>query len=182
MHKIALSFAACLMALVATGAHAQNLWKWRDASGQLHITDTAPPAGTPAKNILRAPPGAVPAAAPALSPLGSGTGTGAVPAAAADPAAAASTAGETALEKKKKAADKERADKDKADRAAIDAKNAAIRKDNCARAQAALPGLQNGQRIAKINGKGEREVLDDAGRAEEVKHTQEVIATNCGAQ
>ena len=183
MQKIALSFAACLMALAATGAHAQNLWKWRDASGQLHITDKAPPAGTPAKNILSAPPGAAPAAAPLLTPLGSGPAPGAAPApaAATDPAAAASTAGETALDKKKKAADKERADKDKTDRAAVDAKNAAIRKDNCARAQAALPGLQNGARIARINDKGEREVLDDTGRAAEIKRTQDVIASNCGA-
>jgi len=182
MQKIALSFAACLMALAATGAHAQNLWKWRDASGQLHITDTAPPAGTPAKNILSAPPGAVPAAAVQLTPLGSGPAPGTAPAAAADPAAAASKAADAALDKKKKVADKERADKEAADRAAIDAKNAAIRKDNCARAQTAMKGLQTGMRIARINDKGEREVLDDAGRAEELKHTQEVIAANCGAQ
>jgi hypothetical protein len=180
MQKIALSFAAGLLALAATGAHAQGLWKWRDASGQMHVSDTAPPAGTPAKNIISSPAGASPAAAPVLTPLGSGPAPGAAPAAAADPAAAASTAAESALDKKKKAADKDKADKDKADNAAVEAKNAAIRKDNCARAQSALPGLQNGARIAKINDKGEREVLDDAGRAAELKRTQDVIASNCG--
>jgi hypothetical protein len=182
MQKIALSFAACLLALAATGAHAQGLWKWRDASGQMHISDKAPPAGTPAKNIISSPGGAAPAAAPVLTPLGAAPAPGDARAAAAEPAAAASTASESALDKKKKAADKDKADKEKADRAVVDAKNAAIRKDNCTRAQAALPGIQNGSRIARVNANGEREVLDDAGRAQELKRTQEVISTNCGAQ
>ena len=177
MQKIALPLAACLLAFAASGAQAQTLWKWRDASGQMHVSDTAPPAGTPAKNILSAPPGMMPTA-PVLTVATPG---GAASAAAAAPVVAAASSGDSALEKKKKAADAERTAKEKADRDAIDAKNAAIRKDNCSRAKAALPGLQGGQRIARINDKGEREVLDDAGRAEEVKRTQDVIASNCGA-
>jgi hypothetical protein len=171
MHKTALPFIACLLALAAAGAHAQALWKWRDASGQLHITDTAPPPGTPKKDILSGPPGGV-AVPAALTPRAAAT---------ADAPAEPASAGESALEKRKKAADQEKADKDKADRAALEAKNAAIRKDNCARAQAALGPLQDGQRLARINDKGEREILDDAGRAAEIKRTQDVIASNCGA-
>jgi hypothetical protein len=173
MQKTALSLAACLLALAAAGVHAQALWKWRDASGQLHISDTAPPPGTPAKNILSSPPGGV-VPPPALTPKAAGSS-------AADAAVDAGSAGESALDKKKKAADKEKADKDKADRAAIDAKNAAVRKDNCARAQNALQALESGQRIARMNDKGEREFLDDAGRAAETKHAQDAIAANCGA-
>ena len=176
MQKTALSLAPCLLALAATGAHAQSLWKWRDASGQMHISDTAPPAGTPAKNIISGPPGMV-NQAPVLT-----VATPGAPAASAAPAEkpAASSAAETALDKKKKAADQEKADKDKADRAALDARNAAIRKDNCARAQSALATLQSGVRIGRTNAKGEREILDDAGRADEVKHAQEGVAANCG--
>ena len=55
MQKIALPFVACLLALAAAGAHAQTLWKWRDAVGPMHISDTAPPAGTPARNIISGP-------------------------------------------------------------------------------------------------------------------------------
>ena len=165
MQKIALPLAACLLALAAAGAHAQSLWKWRDASGQLHIGDTPPPPGTPAKNILGSPSGA---AAPVLT----------MPAA--TPAAASAPAGDSALEKRKKAAEQEKTDKDKADRAELEAKNAAIRKDNCARAQAGLKPLQEGQRVARTNDKGEREVLDDAGRATEIKHLQDAVAANCG--
>ena len=164
MQKIALSFAAGLLALAATGAHAQAFWKWRDASGQMHIGDTPPPPGTPAKNIISGPSAgtspvlAAPIAAPASAP-----------------------AGDSTLEKRKKLADQEKADKDKADRAELDAKNAAIRKDNCTRAQTMLGPLQDGQRVTRINANGEREVLDDTGRAAEIKHVQDAIASNCGA-
>ena len=177
MQKIALSLAAGLLAFAALGADAQTLWKWRDASGQMHISDTPPPPGTPTKNIVSGPPSGTPPSPVVTTTSSSSTTTTTT----ADPAATAASAGETALDKKKKAADKEKADKDKADRAAVDAKNAAIRKDNCARAQASLAGLQSGQRIAKINANGEREVLDDAGRADEIKRTQDVVSTNCSA-
>lgn len=177
MQKIALSLAAGLLAFAAAGADAQTLWKWRDASGQMHISDTPPPAGTPVKNIVSGPPAGTPPSPVVTTPSSSSTTTTTT----ADPAAAAASAGETVLDKKKKAADKERADKEKADRAAVDAKNATIRKDNCTRAQASLAGLQSGQRIARINANGEREVLDDAGRAEEIKRTQDVVSSNCAA-
>ncbi|MDP9125177.1 MAG: DUF4124 domain-containing protein [Pseudomonadota bacterium] len=174
MQKTALPFVACLLALAAVGAQAQTLWKWRDAAGQLHISDTAPPAGTPARNIISGPPGGVPVAPVLKTTTQSTTST----TTAADSAASGA---ETALDKKKRAADKERADKAKADRAAVDAKNLAIRQDNCSRARAGLAGIQSGQRMARFNDKGEREVLDDAGRAEELKRAQELIASNCGA-
>jgi hypothetical protein len=169
MQKTALPFAACLLAFAVAGAHAQPLWKWRDASGQVHISDTAPPPGTPAKNIISGPPGGV---APPPSSLS------AAPAASA-PASAPAAA--SALDKKKAAADQAKADKEKADHAAADAQNAAIRKDNCARAQTSLAGLQSGQRVATFNDKGERSIMDDSARAAETKRTQDAVAANCGA-
>ena len=168
MQKTALPLIACLLAFAALGAQAQSLWKWRDASGQLHISDTPPPSATPAKDILSTPRGAT--GAPALSPKVD------------TPAAPAST-GESALDKKKKAVDaqkQQQADKDKADHDAAIAKNEATRKDNCARAQSNLQALQGGQRMAKFNDKGEREILDDSARAAEIKHTQDSVSSNCG--
>ena len=170
MQKTALPFVACLLALAVTGAHAQSLWKWRDASGQLHISDTAPPPGTPARNIISGPAGGVvvPAAlTPAEAP--------------APAASAAAPAASSALEKKKAAADKEKADKEKADHDAAVAKNDAIRKDNCARAQTALATMQSGQRIATIDSKGERQIMDDDARAAEIKRLQQAVSANCGA-
>ena len=169
MQKTALPLAACLLAFAAAGAHAQTLWKWRDASGQMHISDTAPPPGTPAKNIISGPPTGLPqpaSLAPAAAPASTAT--------------AAAPAASSALEKKKAAADKEKADQAKADHDAAAAKTEAMRKDNCARGQASLTELQSGLRMARLNDKGEREVLDDSARAAEIKHTQDVIASNCG--
>ncbi|MBW8757350.1 MAG: DUF4124 domain-containing protein [Burkholderiales bacterium] len=172
MQKTALSLAACVLALAAAGAHAQALWKWRDASGQLHISDKAPPPGTPAKDILAAPPGGVLPPPAALIPK---------PASAAEAPAAGGSAAESALDRRKKAVDQEKADREKAERARLEASNAAIRKDNCARAQGALHTLQAGGRMARMNDKGEREFLDDAARADETKRAQDAIAANCGA-
>jgi len=166
MQKTALSLAACLLAFAA-GAQAQSLWKWRDASGQLHISDTAPPPGTPAKNIISGPGGG---AAPVLSPK-------------VDAPSAPASAGDSALDKKKKAIDKDKADqaaKEKADHDAAVAKNEAVRKDNCTRAQASLQALQSGQRMARFNDKGEREIMDDDARAAEMKRTQDAVASSCG--
>ena len=46
------------MVLLATGlsAVAQSVtWKWRDKSGQIHISDMPPPADVPEKSILQRP-------------------------------------------------------------------------------------------------------------------------------
>ena len=178
MQKIALSLAAGLLALAAAGADAQTLWKWRDASGQMHISDTPPPPGTPARNIVSGPPIGTPLS-PGVSTTSSSSSSSTTTTTTA--AAPAASAGDSALDKKKKAADKEKADKEAADRAAVDAKNASIRQENCSRAQAALSGLQSGQRMARTNANGEREVLDDTARAEEIKRTQDVVSNSCGA-
>jgi hypothetical protein len=178
MQKIALPFVACLLAIAVSGAHAQALWKWRDASGQLHISDTAPPPGTPAKNIISSPGGGAQSTA-TLTTTTSSTSTTTTTAATA-PDAAGSSSTDTDLEKRKKAADKDKAEKDKADRAALAQKTEAIRKDNCTRAQVAAASLESGTRIARTGANGEREFLDDTQRATELKRAQDIFASNCG--
>jgi Domain of unknown function (DUF4124) len=170
MQKIALPLVACLLAIAASGAHAQSLWKWRDASGQLHISDTAPPPGTPAKNIISSPAGAPVTLTTATSSTSTTTSTVATP-----PAASGAPAPETELEKRKKAAEKEKADRD-----ALAQKNDAIRKDNCTRATNDAASIQSGVRIATTNAQGERGFLDDAQRAAELRRVQDIAAANCG--
>jgi hypothetical protein len=58
-------------------------------------------------------------------------------------------------------------------------KEAAQRAENCARAKSHLNALSDGMRIARTNDKGEREVLDDKGRAEEMQRARQVIASDC---
>jgi hypothetical protein len=168
MPKIALPLAACLLAVAATGASAQSFWKWRDSSGQIHLSDTPPPATVPAKDILQRAAGTPAAPAPGTTPAPAATAASGVAAVDAD------------LQKKKAKADQEKADKAAADKAALDQKNAAIRADNCQRAQQQAKALDSGVRIARMDAKGEREYLDDATRASERKRAQDIISQNCG--
>ena len=148
------------LAMFATAAQAQ--WTWRDKEGRITASDLPPPRDVPDKDILTRPaPRIVARPAPATS------------AAASNPVAPAPV--ERELEARKKAAEAERAAQTKTD----DAKQAAARADNCRRARAQLAAMDSGQRIARLNDKGEREVLDDKGRAEESRRAREVMASDC---
>jgi hypothetical protein len=156
-----LSIAIAALAF-ATPAHAQ--WKWRDAGGRVTISDTPPPAGIPEKDVLQRPTPQRRAGAPA--PAAS---------AASAPAATPVSALESEVEARKRKAEEEQKAKDKA----LEAENAAKRADNCARARAHLRALDDGLRIARVNDKGEREILDDKGRAAEAQRARAVIASDC---
>ena len=169
MPKIALPLAACcLLAAVATGASAQSFWKWKDAAGQIHLSDIAPPATVPAKDILQRPAGGVASTAPVAAP-------------AAAPASGPPNAVDAELQKRKAKADKDKADQAAADKAVADQKRTAQRADNCRRAQQSVQAFDSGVRIAQMNAKGEREYLDDKQRAAERQHAQEGVTQNCGA-
>jgi hypothetical protein len=164
--------AALLLAglgLVNTSAHAGMQWKWRDASGAIQYSDRPPPPGTPESAILSRPAGA---RAHAPKPADAASDPNAAPSAA-QPAGV--KASDPELEAKRKKAEDEKAAKQKAD----DEKIAKQKADNCQRARNYQRTLQDGIRIVRANDKGEREVLDDKGRADEMQRTQESIQANC---
>ncbi len=149
-------------------------WVWVDSSGNKVFSDTAPPPGTPEKNILRSP-GAVRQAAP----------TAADSAAAGQPAAQATdapkvTGRDEQLEAKKKQAEKQAQDAAQAKKKAEDDRIAAARAGNCDRAKRAKATLDSGMRIATTNAKGEREIMDDKARAAELQRIDGVIRSDCG--
>lgn len=158
--------ALMLLAAAAAGP-AQAQWKWRDANGQIHASDLPPPREVPDKAILQRPnsPASKALLAPAPTPTASAPLAVAPPKVAVDPE----------LEARKKRADTEAAAKAKAE----EDKLAQGRAENCKRARAHVATLESGQRIARPNDKGEREFLDDAGRADEVRRAREVIAGDC---
>lgn len=173
MPKIVPLLAASLLAFAAAGACAQQIWKWRDAVGQLHISDTPPPPGTPAKNVVQRPDGL-----PALRDNAVNSAPASTPASASSPAAGGIDAD---LQKKKAKIEHDKADAVAAEKARIDKANAAARADNCRNAQQAARTMQSGQRITQINAQGEREFLDDAQIAAQGKKAQEAVAQNCGS-
>jgi hypothetical protein len=58
-------------------------------------------------------------------------------------------------------------------------KIAAQKADSCTRARNQLLGLNEGLRVASVNSKGEREVLDDKGRADETQRVKAIIKADC---
>ncbi|ARU06764.1 hypothetical protein CCO03_09710 [Comamonas serinivorans] len=194
------------LCLVSAQAFAQ--WQWVGSDGRKVFSDRPPPADVPESRILKAPGEVTPrvstgkAAAPAgpAAPAISGRKTANTPqygdikpeeprkapnAAAApasgaasapakpDPAAAAK---QKALEDKAKQAEAAEAAKRKAEEERV----ASVRAENCRRAQDARNSLASGMRLAKVNDKGERIVLDDAARASELQRAEGIIASDCG--
>lgn len=165
--------AALLLAVAAasftTPADAQ--WRWRDASGRINASDRPPPKEVPDKDILSRPqPAQRRAAAVAESPSAPASGA---------PVAASASAPANGL-KAQVDAQRKRAEQEQAARAkAEEARLAAQRAENCRRARAHAAAIESGQRLARTNERGEREVLDDRGRAEELRSARAVIASDC---
>ena len=161
-----------------TAAHAQ--YQWVDKDGRRVFSDRPPPADVAPKNIVSQPRGSTAAvvrsapAAPANEPAAGEASVAAKPAAPA--ASAAPGAGvDKALEEKKKQAEAAEAAKKKAEEQKI----AAAKADNCKRAMNAKSSLDSGMRMARMNDKGEREVLDDKMRAEEMKRARDLANADC---
>lgn len=158
-----------LLALAASPAQAGMQWKWRDASGAIQYSDRPPPPGTPDSAILTRP---TPSSRQVRVVDAASGASGAAPSSA---PAAAKTA-DPELEARRKKSEEERVARQKAE----DDKQAKVRADNCERARGYERSLKDGMRIARTNDKGEREILDDKARNEELQRTQETIQSNCG--
>jgi len=155
-----------LAALFTSPAEAAAQWKWRDAQGQIQYSDRPPPPGVLDKDILGRPSGSARAAQ-------------ALPSAPVPPPSAAPLPGLKAsdpeLEARKRKAD---AEKEAANKAA-EAQQAKKRAENCEQARNYQRSLDSGMRIARTQANGEREILDDAARAQESARNREVLNSNC---
>lgn len=167
----------------AIPAAAMAQWQWLDKDGRKVFSDRAPPADIPANRILKQPGAASTGpiiSSPAAETAAGGTSApaaGNVAVAAPAPTASApKLAGKDAsLEAKKKEMEAAQAKKRKEE----DEKLLAMRADSCKRAKLSKAHFDSGVRIARTNEKGEREFLDDAQRAVEVKRVEGIIAKDC---
>ena len=153
---------ALLGAMLVQPAAAQ--WKWRSANGQIQYSDLPPPPGVADKDILLRPNNATLRVAPA-APAASAASAPLLTPKAVDPE----------LEAKRKKAEQEEAAKAKAEEQRI----AAAKAENCKRAREHIRTIESGMRMARINDKGEREVMDDAMRAEELKRARDMANADC---
>jgi hypothetical protein len=145
-------------------------WKYRDARGRVVVSDLPPPAGVQDKDIIERPTAAVRRAAATAQ---SQAAAASAPANAASAPLVQGNDPELEARRKKAAAEQELNQK------AQQEKDNAQRAENCSRAKSHLAALNDGLRIARTNDKGEREILDDKGRAEELQRTRQVMASDC---
>jgi len=151
-------------------------WQWIDKDGRKVFSDRSPPPDIPQKDILKQPGNQFkPVAAPAT---GDGTAV-AASAAASSPVTGASAPKISSADKELEAKKKQVADAEAAKRKAEEEKVVKAKIENCARAKQARTTFDSGVRVARTNAAGEREVMDDAARAAEVKRIQAVIDSDC---
>jgi len=162
---------ALATALTVPAALAQ--WQWIDSSGRKVFSDTAPPQGTPDKNILKRP-----GQGGSLAPSAPSEPVAASPASPAAPAAPLLPAQDKELEARKKQTEAAEEVKRKAEAERV----ARLRADNCARATRARNTLDAGTRLAITNAKGENTFMDDQTRASERQRLEQIIRTDCGPQ
>jgi hypothetical protein len=145
-------------------------WKWRDAQGRLQYTDRPPPASTPDKDILQRP-----LSAPISTSASETQISSSAPASASLPSIEKVDKADKALEEKKAAQDKAKAAQAKAE----EAKALKLKTENCARAKEYSQTIRSGMQLARVNAKGEKEVLDDTQRQQEMKKAQDVMQRDC---
>lgn len=176
MKRIQLIFmaAACLVSMAASAQ-----WQWTDSKGRHVFSDRAPPVDVLDKNILKRPKGwgiltsTTPATAVTTETTAASVATASVPQESAS-APKLSGVDKALIEKKKQAEAAEIAN-----RLAEEEKYLKAKIENCARAKQAQVSFDSGMRMAQINEKGEREIMDEAARASERRRIQSIINSDC---
>ncbi|SFM66348.1 DUF4124 domain-containing protein [Variovorax sp. OV329] len=176
--KLASLLSTCLGCCLLLPMGAQAQWQWIDKTGKPVFSDTAPPPDVPEKNILRRGNLPPPRPAPGVVNLGgddAGKAPGAATAAAPAPAPETKPRVDKELEEKTRKAEEE----EKAKKAAEEKKVAQAKTENCNRARQAKATYDSGIRVARLNAQGEREIIDDNMRAQEMRRLQSVIDSDC---
>jgi hypothetical protein len=158
---------AAALALTAVPALAQ--WKWKDSRGQVHISDLPPPREIPDKDVLQRP------ADTARKPAPMAGTPASAPAPAASPPSAERPRTDPEIEARRAKAEQDQ----KAKARAEEDKIAAQRAENCQRARQHITTLESGMRLGRVNEKGEREILDDKARAEEMARARQIVQSEC---
>jgi hypothetical protein len=140
--------------LVAAAAAAQQ-YKWVDQDGKVRYGDVPPPG----------------ASATRLKPPAQGSAP--TPAAAAKKDAEKGLTPEQAFRKRQEEAQKGRETQAKAEQ------DAAVKRENCERAQTALRTLESGQRISRTDATGERAFLDEQQIAQETAKARQSVQQWC---
>lgn len=153
-----------LAAGLGAGLAGAQQYKWTDRNGRVQYGDSPPPG-------VQATPLRVPSGAAAPTPAPAAKKDDGKPAAKAGPPTPAEQ--EAEFRRRQIEAQKEQ------EKLAQASREAAVRKDNCERAQEYLRTLESGQRITRTNAQGEREFLDDAQIGREKAQARDKVRAWC---
>ena len=162
-----------LCVLLAASAPALAQYIWIDAKGVKQLSDRAPPPGTPANRILKAP------GKPMFNP--NAPADNGEPAAQPDAEANADAKAKgppTLAERNADYAKRQKLAAEASQKAAEEARRQRDDAANCANARSNQQALDQGIRMTTYNDKGERVYMDDAQRAASAQRNQQVLA-NC---
>ncbi len=112
-------------------------------------------------------------------PPGARVTTMSAPATGSAPAAAAKKGPLTPAEKEQDYRKRQLTAEKEAEKAEADRKAAEAKRENCARATEALRALESGQRITRVDARGERYFLDDAQIAQETAQARQAVQNSC---
>lgn len=162
-----LALAVCIA--LPTLGHAE-LYKWKDKNGQTQYTDTPPPSNIKLENIrgkkILSPTG--------KEPLSAVTDPQPVPVSVSPPPQMPTISEEDAAAKiRQESAEREKQNKQEKEA------QAKLKEENCKAAKANLQSYAQGGRVYKMNDKGEREYLDDAGLKQGADKARSEVAQYC---
>lgn len=164
-----------IFSLLPFGATAQ--WAWTDEEGRTVFSDRAPAISVPDKRIFKRP---GPAKLSSNQDAPANMGADAANAKMATPAQPAASNPQAAGLDKELAERKKKTEQAQVEQRKLDEERISkLKADNCERARQAQKTLDSGARIARTNAQGEREILDDAARADEAKRIQSIVASDC---
>jgi hypothetical protein len=169
---------ALTLALFGMCSTAMAQWQWLDKDGRKVFSDRAPPSDVAEKSILKRP--NMPAKAPVVPATSAAAPTpddGSSVATA--PAPMASRPLGSGVDKELEARKKQAADAEAAKRKLEQEQVTKTKIENCARAKQAKASFDSGTRLSRTNAAGEREILDDAARAAELKRMQAIMDSQC---
>jgi hypothetical protein len=155
--KSPLIFALCVMSTVTAVSVQAQTYQWKDKNGRTVISDTPPPTSARSTKIGEAAPVAEPP---------SGTGKS---------AELPQTSSDKDLDFKKRQKEaKEKADKDAKEQA-----TAAERREVCDRARRNLAALESSQTLATPDENGQRQLLDNSQREQEIERARKIMTETC---
>ena len=163
--KAPLVFAVFLASTAALPAAYAQIYQWKDANGQTVVSDTPPPASAKNRRALGTAQPSVVKEKLATDKAEDGVKAAAEP----------KTTAEKDLEFKKR----QQEAKEKAEKHAKEQAAEAEKRENCERARRNLAALEANQPMAVMDEQGQRKMMDNSEREQEIERARRFMAETC---